>query len=170
MLGAVWFGGGMGLLDEAIREHLELKRRSGADPSEVAREVHEVLAPVSPDGDAAADDELQELAQEAAVGQEHVTEAHAVPEAGHPPPDSVAGDPSPVGEETAELDMHALMGEEPSAGGAGPPLDASAIRPTQAPGGEGASGREDLEWDVSPRLVDGSDEDGGPGRGNAAFE
>ncbi len=27
----------MGLLDDAIREHLELKRRHGADPDEVAR-------------------------------------------------------------------------------------------------------------------------------------
>jgi len=28
----------MGLLDDAIREHLELKRRRGADASEVSRE------------------------------------------------------------------------------------------------------------------------------------
>jgi len=27
----------MGLLDDAIRDHLELKRRRGADPGEVAR-------------------------------------------------------------------------------------------------------------------------------------
>ena len=36
----------MGLLDEAIREHLELKRRSGADPSEVERQEREALGPV----------------------------------------------------------------------------------------------------------------------------
>src|SRR5439155_27136183 len=36
----------MGLLDDAIREHLELKRRRGADPSEVAREEAEALGPV----------------------------------------------------------------------------------------------------------------------------
>jgi hypothetical protein len=36
----------MGLLDEAIREHLELKRRRGADPGEVAREEREALDPV----------------------------------------------------------------------------------------------------------------------------
>ena len=35
---AVWFGRAMGLLDEAIREHLELKRRRGGDPSAIARE------------------------------------------------------------------------------------------------------------------------------------
>ena len=35
----------MGVLDEAIREHLELKRRHGADPGEVARLEHEALGP-----------------------------------------------------------------------------------------------------------------------------
>jgi hypothetical protein len=35
----------MGLLDDAIRDHLELKRRHGADPSEVAREEDEALGP-----------------------------------------------------------------------------------------------------------------------------
>jgi hypothetical protein len=35
----------MGLLDEAIREHLELKRRHGADASEVQRMEAEALAP-----------------------------------------------------------------------------------------------------------------------------
>ncbi|MEA2310140.1 MAG: hypothetical protein QOE28_108 [Solirubrobacteraceae bacterium] len=33
----------MGLLDDAIREHLELKRRHGADAEEVARQEHEAL-------------------------------------------------------------------------------------------------------------------------------
>jgi hypothetical protein len=36
----------MGLLDEAIREHLELKRRRGADPTEVERLEREALGPV----------------------------------------------------------------------------------------------------------------------------
>jgi hypothetical protein len=42
----------MGLLDEAIREHLELKRRRGVDAGEVSREESEALGPVrrSPDG------------------------------------------------------------------------------------------------------------------------
>jgi hypothetical protein len=33
----------MGLLDDAIREHLELKRRHGADASEIARQEREAL-------------------------------------------------------------------------------------------------------------------------------
>jgi hypothetical protein len=41
----------MGLLDDAIREHLDLKRRRGADPTEVEREEREVLGPVRRRGD-----------------------------------------------------------------------------------------------------------------------
>jgi hypothetical protein len=36
----------MGLLDDAIREHLDLKRRHGANPAEVARQEQEALGPV----------------------------------------------------------------------------------------------------------------------------
>ena len=35
----------MGLLDDAIREHLELKRKHGADPEDVARQEQEALGP-----------------------------------------------------------------------------------------------------------------------------
>jgi hypothetical protein len=57
----------MGLLDDAIKDHLELKRRHGADPGEVARLEHEALGPArrEPAGAAVADepalDELDEL-------------------------------------------------------------------------------------------------------------
>jgi hypothetical protein len=36
----------MGLLDDAIREHLNLKRRHGADPAEIERAEREALGPV----------------------------------------------------------------------------------------------------------------------------
>jgi hypothetical protein len=36
----------MGILDDAIREHLDLKRRRGADPAEVERAEREALGPV----------------------------------------------------------------------------------------------------------------------------
>ncbi len=36
----------MGLLDDAIREHLELKRRRGGDPAEIERAEREALGPV----------------------------------------------------------------------------------------------------------------------------
>src|SRR5690349_9805385 len=35
----------MGLLDDAIREHLELKRKHGADPEDVACQEQEALGP-----------------------------------------------------------------------------------------------------------------------------
>jgi hypothetical protein len=64
----------MGVLDEAIREHLELKRRHGADPGEVARLEHEALgparreaAPAAPGEDAVDDD--AELAEGEAPGE-----------------------------------------------------------------------------------------------------
>jgi hypothetical protein len=54
----------MGLLDDAIREHLDLKRRRGADPGEVERAEREALGPVrrgqaQPEpGEAGADENL----------------------------------------------------------------------------------------------------------------
>jgi hypothetical protein len=36
----------MGLLDDAIREHLDLKRRRGADPAEIERAERDALGPV----------------------------------------------------------------------------------------------------------------------------
>ena len=39
----------MGVLDDAIREHLDLKRRSGGDPAEIERLEREALGPVRRD-------------------------------------------------------------------------------------------------------------------------
>jgi hypothetical protein len=46
----------MGLLDDAIREHLDLKRRRGADPTEIERAEHEALGPVRRGPEPAGDD------------------------------------------------------------------------------------------------------------------
>src|SRR3954452_2540763 len=93
----------MGLLDDAIREHLELKRSRGADPTEVAREEAEALGPVRRDrGDtpavtdnrgAVAEEDLDPLAPEDELGSEDATRVHDVDtafsaqevEAGPPP-------------------------------------------------------------------------------------
>lgn len=42
----------MGLLDDAIREHLELKRKRGGDLTEIDRQEQEALGPVRRTGDA----------------------------------------------------------------------------------------------------------------------
>jgi hypothetical protein len=47
----------MGLLDDAIREHLDLKRRRGADPTEIERAEREALGPVRRGPEVGGDDE-----------------------------------------------------------------------------------------------------------------
>jgi hypothetical protein len=105
----------MGMLDDAIRDHLELKRRRGADPGEVDRERAEALAPVvepetQPDNGIEADYPL-----EAGSARESGTAVSAELQAD-------AGDELP---ETAELDMERALGadadNEPS--GAAQPHD-----------------------------------------------
>jgi hypothetical protein len=127
----------MGLLDDAIREHLELKRRRGADPGEVAREEHEAL-----------DDPL-------APGAGRIEDPSSLGSTAAPQP---AADPpaSNVLEETAELDMRSVLDqragspnmEELSASstGAGPPVD-------HVP--ETASGEEPLEWEAPGEGMSG---------------
>jgi len=84
----VW--GRMGLLDEAIREHLELKRRSGADPSEVARKESEALAP-APGSEPA--------------GAQPAGDPGGAQPAGTAPGAGLA----PTGQETQELDMQSVI-------------------------------------------------------------
>jgi hypothetical protein len=57
----------MGLLDEAIRDHLELKRRHGADPGEVERLEHEALGPARRGGAAGVAAPVEEPEQEESV-------------------------------------------------------------------------------------------------------
>jgi hypothetical protein len=119
----------MGLLDEAIREHLELKRRRGADPAEVAREQHEALDQASghqpatePDTDAEHPEEVvaeREGARPDAVGQGAALDDHPAIEPEGSPPDgarqqalSVNADDAGSLEETAELDMKSVLEDE----------------------------------------------------------
>jgi hypothetical protein len=66
----------MGLLDDAIREHLELKRKHGADPADVARQEQEALGEgprnefAQPAAPAAAPEREPESEPEAAVVEE----------------------------------------------------------------------------------------------------
>ena len=126
----------MGLLDDAIREHLELKRRRGADPGEVAREQREAL-------DHPLDPEAGRIEDPSSSG------SAAAPQLA----DDAAA--SNVLEETAELDMRSVLDQRPasanveemSAGvtGAGPAVDGVP---------EADAGEEPLEWDVSGEGVD----------------
>jgi hypothetical protein len=104
----------MGLLDDAIRDHLELKRRRGADPTEIAREEREALEPVFPDeprpGGFGDEPQAAPLMDEERPQGDPLQEAAAEAEAPH---DSVAA--QSFGEETAELDMQAVLDEQDAA-------------------------------------------------------
>ena len=84
----------MGLLDDAIREHLELKRRHGADPTEVARQEREALGsgrlPAQPPADGA--DRVPAAADD--VPDAPPTSADEAPPAHEPPfPDAIPEPP-----------------------------------------------------------------------------
>jgi hypothetical protein len=116
----------MGLLDEAIREHLELKRRSGADPSVVEREEQDALAPVAPeDGLAVLEGEDGEYEEEAYYEAEDLFADAAdgespVADHGNGSAPSFADLADAGQQDTAELDMQAAMDAEaaPAAGAA----------------------------------------------------
>jgi hypothetical protein len=122
----------MGLLDEAIREHLELKRRRGADPEEVAREQQEALDPISApvpaaegsdSADASASDEdlpTEEHALETEPVDPHPAAAAAAQDRSHDPSFAIgasaaAGTRALEPDETAELDMSTVLDEDSSA-------------------------------------------------------
>jgi hypothetical protein len=101
----------MGLLDDAIREHLELKRQHGGDPSEIERLEREALgAPgrtTEPAGDeAAAPDAAHETPAPAASAEPEPVAAAPEAPAETPPPteDHVIG-PGP--EEAADAPIEA---------------------------------------------------------------
>jgi hypothetical protein len=89
----------MGLLDDAIREHLELKRQHGADPGEVAREERAALAPLRDDEDSGS--------------SEASLDPDAAAISGDGPPgdldDRPVGDSSNPLQETAEIDMRTVL-------------------------------------------------------------
>ena len=94
----------MGLLDEAIKEHLELKRRHGADPGEVARLENEALGPARRDPAPAAVDEPSEERLEAPI--HHLEREPAPPAAAEPEPEpEPERAPPPPPEPTAEVEQ-----------------------------------------------------------------
>ncbi len=100
----------MGLLDDAIHEHLELKRLRGADPGLIAREEHSALGPVRGDESEGADDDGDSahggLASESA--QPMQDDPGRISQ-----PDQDQGF-SHLGQETAELDMRTVLDDVPS--------------------------------------------------------
>jgi hypothetical protein len=147
-VGAVSFAG-VGLLDDAIREHLELKRLRGADPGEVAREEKDVLGPVRGEGREVEDGDHAGPPSDS--GEPVFSDSESVPVAN-------SSQASHVSQETVEINMDAelaagndsnderLTRDDVSAGSVGHPAH------TQADPGDS------LEWEM---LGDRSGEAGG---------
>ena len=138
----------MGLLDDAIREHLELKRLRGADPGLVSREESEVFG--SARGEQSSDDDSEAAVPEDLSGEDV----------------SPVDDPgqhegfSNVGQETAELDMRTVLKDEEggapsSPGSAGQVAGLSSSGASQEPGVT----QDSLEWEMpGDGAADGSGE------------
>jgi hypothetical protein len=108
----------MGLLDDAIREHLELKRKHGANPDEVERQEREALGAARPQGEFAGPGEDEPVAAEGA--EEPVAEAADPVDAGD------EREPVDAGDEREPFDVEALetIEEEPQAPEPGEPAAA----------------------------------------------
>jgi hypothetical protein len=145
----------MGLLDDAIREHLELKRQHGADPEEVSRQEQEALgAPrkgefAKPDAEpgeeaeAPAAEEPQEPLEPTDEHEPFDVEALGAPSAppAEPEPERAA-EPEP--EPGAEADT---VEPEPEPG-----AEADTVEPPPDPAAEEAG------YDEDPWLADERDE------------
>jgi hypothetical protein len=148
----------MGLLDDAIREHLELKRRRGADPGEIAHQERAALEPVFADEQAPAEDgaghfdgagQLDDGEHHEQVAAVQVEPAIAEPAAveatgghrsgsheahdGEEPPLAEFASP---GQETAEIDMQAVLAEEESFDWEAPRRAEAEPIPEEVPGQE----------------------------------
>jgi hypothetical protein len=145
----------MGILDEAIRQHLELKRRRGATDSELQRLEDEAFGPPSRPGEPDFPEHEGESAEQSGNGvarEGAVAEAPVAPEAPIPPPpegeqfehpdepdeqdaaeeptaihDQGPGSELELGELGLELDEEGPPAEEPAA--SDEPRDAEASEP-----------------------------------------
>ncbi len=90
----------MGILDDAIREHLDLKRRQGAEDSELARLEDEAFGPPSRPGDPDFPAERTEAA--AAVAEPATGETAADPGASSEAPSEELGEAPPTPEPQGE--------------------------------------------------------------------
>jgi len=148
----------MGLLDDAIRDHLELKRLRGADPGEVAREQREALEPdlggellvgeeelATAVEDLGGEDNRETLPVRAtpAVTPTSTADPVRAPQPAHSPHSSEAA------EETAELDMQRVLDEDD--GGAAADGSAASAAATGS-GGDPPSlaplNEDQLAWEV----------------------
>ena len=139
----------MGLLDDAIREHLELKRRHGADPSEVERQEQEALGPArrgaAPSADAEPDAgavSVGMLDEDDAPDVTDGPDATHEPDAPDAPYDDSADEPEP-----------SVPAGEPEAPVAPPAPSPPADEPERESGAEAAADVEASDEPVPPETA-----------------
>jgi hypothetical protein len=149
----------MGLLDEAIKEHLELKRRRGADPTEIEREEREALGPV------------RRMAQEGPGGDVPASASTEAPYDAEPTdPDEEIFEDEPRFDHEGFEDDEGLEEDTAPHGVVEPPAESSetADDPSRRPPGyedpvspayEDEDGPETAEYDVEAEHREGQDDD-----------
>ena len=158
----------MGLLDDAIREHLDLKRRRGADPAEIQRAEQEALGPVRrhpQDPEELPFDDQAVRSEEGLVYEddlEHDWEEEPF-EAGPRSSDVYENPASDVSESRSALDEQAFVEDEPPSGAAPTERVLPSVKEdsTQPPPPAGQHNEETAEQDLElgPRRDHESDED-----------
>jgi hypothetical protein len=155
----------MGVLEDAIREHLELRRRHGASEEEVGRQEAEALGAARRDTSSAEASDLEAAgpADEASALLEHDDEPRGA-DAGGEPPVSGAGTEH-IGSE--DLDFEDIAPDEvPSEESLGGPAAAREEAPEQLPTGEETDVEEPASaahgGETPPRGFPAVTEDGDP--------
>ena len=144
----------MGLLDDAIREHLELKRRSGADPGAIAQAEHDALDPIFAEEDGAS--------AEAPPTPDGAVEDDR-PEAADAPEAAEDIDFAAVGQETAELDMQAVLDEDARPAPAPLPSTPDTAQPVRAAPASPSAAEEEIAWheddgsEAAPEVIPGQE-------------
>jgi hypothetical protein len=151
----------MGMLNDAIREHLELKRLRGADPGEVAREEQDALGPVQREADPSQDKGAASNALDGESADSPGTSALDAPESADKP--HAYG----RGQETVEIDMGDELADEELADkeladesqATSRPQTSNRAAPVAHPAHTSASSGESLEWEMpgEPTKEDGAE-------------
>ena len=128
----------MGLLDDAIREHLELKRLGGADPGDVAREEHNALGPVRRgDETTQGAEDSPEVGTPSNFGQSFFTDVEPSPNT----------DSSPS-QETVEINMETEFSAERDSELPAPPPSSERAAPVAHPAHTQSPAEDSVEWEV----------------------
>ena len=134
----------MGLLDDAIREHLELKRLRGADPSDVARAEQDALGPVHREQGSEPDKPPSGQTGDSSTGDGlSSSEPEPVSE-----PDASVSTSAHGSQETVEINMEAELASEGDLDPSPTAQRDAHARPVAHPASARAISDESLEWEV----------------------